>query len=310
MKSIRYLFFVLFIPFFWVTPSQAELIQQTNVRAFIDKMHKEHQFDKTELEELFKKIKLRPEVVRQMKKPAEGKPWYKYRPLFVNDRNIRQGKAFIKKHHAWLNKAQKSTGVPAEIITAILGIESRYGANTGKHRVLDTLATFAFSPTRRSRFFRKELIQFLLMTRTDNQDPLSPHGSYAGAMGMAQFMPSSFQQYAIDFDQSGTRDLNTVPDAIGSIANYFQKHHWKRGNPVSTPLTAYYPRTEKNIRHLLDYQITPQPKHKVTLVSLETPDSFEHWLVYQNFYVITRYNHSALYAMAVFQLAEALKPHD
>jgi len=309
VKSIHHLLFILF-SVFWANAALAEFTQQTNVRAFIAKMHEQHQFDKTQLENLFKQIKLRPEVIQQMQKPAEGKPWYKYRPLFVNDRNIRQGKAFMKKHHVWLKKAQESTGVPAEIMTAILGIESRYGANTGKHRVLDTLATFAFSPTRRSRFFRKELIQFLLMTRAEKQNPLTLHGSYAGAMGMAQFMPSSFQQYAIDFDHSGTRDLNTVPDAIGSIANYFQKHHWKSGHPVANPMTAYYPRTEKNIRHLLDYQVTPTPQHKVTLVSLETPEDFEHWLVYQNFYVITRYNHSALYAMAVFQLAEAIKSHD
>lgn len=254
-------------------------------------------------------------------RPAEAKPWHQYRPIFVTESRIRQGVEFWDKHAADLTRASDAYGVPPEIIVAILGVETRYGRYAGKHRVIDALATLAFDYPQRSAFFRKELLEYLLLTREEGMDPLALKGSYAGAMGKPQFISSSYRHYAVDFDGDGVRDLlNSTVDAIGSVANYFQRHQWRHGEPVvsraqaqgeqyrqlvelgikphieASRVTAYGVRVENDVPGLLG-----------ALIELETEQGSELWFGYQNFYVITRYNHSPLYAMAVYQLGQAIR---
>ena len=211
--------------------------------------------------------------------------------------------------------------MPEEIIVAILGVETRYGASAGKHRVIDALTTLAFDYPPRAAFFRSELAAYLLMTREEHMDPLGLKGSYAGAMGKPQFIASSYRHYAVDFDGDGVRDLlNSTADAIGSVANYFNRHNWQPGQPVVSPARvqgeAYRkilekgPKPHSEAPALADYGITvenPAPGLPGALIELETQNGREYWFGYQNFYVITRYNRSPLYAMAVHQLSQAIR---
>jgi membrane-bound lytic murein transglycosylase B len=299
------------------------LSQRADVQQFIKEMSSQYQFESKSLQQWFAKAKIRSSITRAMKRPAERKPWHQYRPIFITKKRIQGGKQFLKKYKKILAKAEKKYGVPAEIITAIIGVETFYGKLQGNYPVLDALSTLAFDYPPRAKFFRKELVQFLLMCREEKKDPKQFKGSYAGAMGMGQFIPSSFRDYAIDFDGDGKKDIWQNPaDAIGSVANYFKLHGWKSGEAVADIANAKVPlkipdplslEPIYSLKQMQKYGFT-LPKSKKTplpelmsLVVLEQKKQKDYWLTYPNFYVITRYNHSKLYSMAVFQLSEAIR---
>ncbi len=292
-------------------------------RSFIQEMAKKHKFKPKELEKLFAGVEHKPTIIEAISRPAESKPWYQYRPIFVTADRIREGVKFWNRHEKLLARAEKQYGVPPQIIVAIIGVETRFGRHSGNYRVLDALSTLAFDYPPRASFFRQELENFLLMTREEKRDPLQFTGSYAGAMGMPQFMPSSFLSYAVDFDTDGQRDLwDNTSDVIGSVANYFDRHHWHKGEPIASraTLNGTPPQT------LLDEGYKPSvpfsklktlgvkaqnnytDDSEVALIALESsPGQQQYWVTLHNFYVITRYNHSPLYAMAVYQLGEAIR---
>ena len=276
-------------------------------------------YSSTELKAILSEARVQKSILEAIANPAERKKWFEYRPIFIQKSRIDGGVDFQKKNKALLKKAHNKYGVNPDIITAIIGIETRYGRYTGKYRVLDALTTLAFHYPRRSKFFRKELIQFLTLTREEKIDPRNALGSYAGAMGMPQFISSSYRRYAVDFDQNGSRDLwNSKADVIGSVANYFSRHGWKKDGLVAIPAKA----TAKAFKELGHYNLKP-PSHtiaelkklgvtplakvddslKAELLTLELKDDVEFWIIFHNFYVITRYNHSSHYAMAAFQLS-------
>ena len=294
---------------------------------FIDYMVKKHKFDRTKLRRLFLKVKRRPDIIKAMNRQAESLPWYRYRKIFMTPGRINKGAVFWRKNAKTLAQAEKHFGVPARIIVAIIGVETFYGERAGKIRILESLTTLAFGYPRRARFFRRELVQFLLMTRQEGFNAARLKGSYAGAMGMPQFMPSSYRAYAYDFDKDGRRDLfNNHKDVIGSVANYFKTFGWKMGQPVivraSVRGSKYrrVPRPKSKFKpsftlaRLAAYGITPRSRSaqannrtKVALIKLKQRRGTDYWLGYRNFYVITRYNNSALYAMAVHQLSQAIE---
>ena len=304
-----------------IQTAQADIADRSDVQDFIDDMVKSHDFDRDELIKLFRKVSIKQSIIDAITRPAEAKPWYEYRPIFLTKSRIKDGVAFWKKHAKDLKRAEEEYGVPPEIIISIIGVESLYGKYKGKYRVLESLATLAFNYPKRSKFFRSELQEFLLMAREEERDALTVMGSYAGAMGKPQFIASSFRQYAVDFDKDGKRDLwDSTTDVIGSVANYFSRHHWKRGAPITSPASVtgkqYKSVVKKGIKprstiaELATKGITPKkdlPKNeKAALIELELKKGVEHWLGLTNFYVITRYNHSELYAMAVYQLSEEI----
>jgi len=276
---------------------------------------------------------LRPGIVAAMARPAEKvKPWRDYRPIFISDRRIADGRAFLARHREALAKVEADTGVPAEVIVAIIGVETSYGGNTGSWSVLDALYTLGFfypvsgDPAQvereaaRGRFFRDELAQVMLLAKEEGLDLAALKGSYAGAMGYGQFMPSSYRAYARDGDGDGRRDLfGSLPDVFASIANYFVAHGWQRDEPVvalaqAAPGTApFVPDTleaKYSLAELGDkgYRPTLAQGHdlKATLVTLEGRAGTEYWLGFRNFYAITRYNRSPMYALAVYQLSREI----
>jgi len=291
---------------------------------FIDEMVTEHAFDRAELKALFAQVEVKDSILKAISRPAEkSKPWYEYREIFLDQARINAGVAYWKKHADTLERAEKELGVPAEIILAILGVETRFGGNMGSFRVIDALSTLAFRYPPRSPFFRSELKNFLILTREEEMSQLEPVGSYAGAMGLGQFMPSSFREYAVDFDNDGHRDIwNNPTDAIGSIANYLRRHGWQpdqsivhrteyAGNDlpedlIDRGLKPTVTREELRKSGLSTDQL-PVGEDAITVFSLTQPDGEELWLGRQNFYAITRYNHSRMYAMAVIQLSEAIR---
>jgi membrane-bound lytic murein transglycosylase B len=301
------------------------LAQRADISTFIDSMVDKHQFQRQQLARLFNQATVYEKIIMAITRPAEAKPWYQYRPIFVTDKRIRGGVEFWDKNKALLEQAEQTFGVPAEIITAIIGVETFYGQHKGGYRVIDSLITLGFEYPKRGAFFRSELEQFLLMTREEDMDPLSVMGSYAGAMGQPQFISSSFRSYAIDFDKDGKRDLwHNTADVIGSVANYFKRHGWVAGEPIVSPAKV----SGKQIKSLVEKGIKPHSSvqalqqqgvkpgqrlpqdNQAALIELEQKNGFEYWLGMNNFYVITRYNHSPLYAMAVYQLGqEILKLH-
>lgn len=303
-------------------PAPASLAARPAVQAFIREMASKHGFDPNRLTALFGRAYAQPDIIAAITRPAEAKPWYAYRKIFLTSARIQGGVEFWRAHAAALARAEQAHGVPAEIIVAIIGVETRYGGNTGGHKVLEALATLAFDYPKRADFFRKELENYLLLTREEGIDPLSLRGSYAGAMGLAQFMPSSYRAYAVDFDGDGHRDLWSNPlDAIGSVANYLSTHRWQRGGPIATPakvqgnqyrtLLDQDLKPKHDVRDLSRYGVAPigrvNGENSAILLELEGEQGLEHWLGFHNFYVITRYNRSPLYAMAVYQLGQEIR---
>ncbi len=300
----------------------ANSLDTAKINQFVDEMVTKHGFNTNELRILFGGTQYSDSVLQAMSRPAEGLAWYKYRSIFLKEARIRQGVAFWKKHKATLDRAEAVYGVPPQIIIAIIGVETQYGQYKGNDKVMDSLATLAFHYPKRAEFFRSELEQFLLLTREQNVDPLSLKGSYAGAMGIPQFISSSYRNYAVDFDNDGKKDLWQNPvDAIGSVASYFNRHDWKAGELVTLPVNV----SGNKVARLIDKELKPDTrvdelgKYDVDLsmnlsqdalvkvMKFEQKKSDEYWLGLHNFYVITRYNHSPLYAMAVYQLSEAIK---
>lgn len=291
----------------------------------IDELVEEEGFDRAYLQTVFEDAKRKDSILEAIARPAEKtKPWYDYRKIFVTDKRERQGIEFFAEHKETLARAERETGVPAEIIVSVIGVETYYGRITGSYRVIDALSTLAFDYPRRSPFFTKELKNYLMLTRDQGLDPLEMKGSYAGAMGYGQFMPSSYREYAIDFDGDGLIDIWGNPvDAIGSVANYFKRHGWRTGEQVIAAATAepdvgeeWFVRTRADLKPKFTVAeftaagITAadnlDPAASAVAMKFELEDGYEYWLGLHNFYVTTRYNHSAMYAMSVYQLAERI----
>lgn len=313
---------LLTVPAFAATALDEQIVsERADVKLFIQEMVDKHHFDATKLTALFKDVTLKQKIVDTITRPAEAKPWHQYRPIFVTETRINEGVKFWNENEATLKAAEAKYGVPPEIIVAIIGVETRYGRHKGGYRVMDSLSTLAFAYPERAKFFRGELEQYLLLTREEKLDPLEIKGSYAGAMGKSQFISSSYRNYAVDFDGDGKRDLwNNNADAIGSIANYFQRHKWQAGGAVAAPAIVgsngiqqlvkegYKPHS--TVAELRQRGVTAKskvdPDALGALIELKTLAGREYWLGLNNFYVITRYNHSPLYAMAVHQLGQAI----
>lgn len=294
--------------------------KRKDVQGFIQQMVKKHKFNKQQLVNIFQAVKVRPQVMKHINKPLEKGPWQIYQMLFVSQWRIQHGVEFWNKYQTALNQAEQTFGVPASIIVATIGIETKYGQRTGGWRVIDALTNIGFSDSPRAAFFRKELEEFLLLTREQHLDPLKVMGSYAGAIGQPQFMPSSYRAYAVNFSKSGKIDLmHNEIDIIGSIANYYQKKGWTRNEPIAIQALIlgdryrYLARKEKisqplTIGELTKYGIVPKQKIiqdnlRVKVIELQNSFSKEYWLGFHNFDVIKRYNASDLYAMAVYQLS-------
>ncbi|BAO43206.1 lytic murein transglycosylase B [Thiolapillus brandeum] len=299
------------------------VLGDSRVNAFIDHMSKTQGFDAAELRKVLNKAQKRQDIIDRMNKPAEHTlNWGQYRRIFLQDKRIDQGAEFWKRNEETLNRAEQTYGVPPQFVVAIIGVETFYGRIAGKDRVLDALYTLAFHYPKRSKFFTAELEKYLILTRDEGLDPTLPKGSYAGAMGLGQFMPSSYLAYAVDFDGDGRRDIwNNEADAIGSVANYFARHGWKAGLPVTIPVSG----VNKTHGKFIDAGLKPRftlgqlrqaglsmdpalgDDLDTALIKLVTEKGPEYWAGLNNFYVITRYNHSELYAMAVYQLGERIR---
>jgi membrane-bound lytic murein transglycosylase B len=304
-------------------PAAALDVKHGEVKEFIAHMQEAYGFKVRPLRKLLSAAQLQPAILEAMERPAEkAKLWYEYRPIFLNERRIREGTDFWLAHRQALEQASERTGVAPEYLAAILGVETYYGRITGSYRVLDALCTLAFEFPPRAKFFRDELEQFLLLTRDLHLDPLAIKGSYAGAMGAPQFMPSNYRLYAVDADADGRVDLWTNwADVCASIGNYLKGHGWNAGEPVMIDATVTEDKPDGLDGRKLDLSESiatlktkgvafdsPLPlQAPALLIAADEPDG-THWRVgFNNFYVITRYNHSPLYAMAVFELAGALK---
>lgn len=325
MQYIRLSFTLILLIFSGFSYAQTALEQRQDVQEFIQHMAKAHQFNPTQLEQLFNTVTIQPSIIKAISRPAEAKPWYRYQRIFASDKRTQQGAAFWTAHKDALAKAETQYGVPAQVIIAVMGVETFYGQHQGNFKVIDALTTLAFDYPPRSKFFRKELEEYLLMTRENQLDPTRLHGSYAGAMGQAQFMPSSYRHYAVDFSGKHKIDLeNNTDDAIGSIANYLAKNGWQRNRPTAikakisgTQFHKVHGADKKHrkpsvtVAELQQYGIRAEtdltPDSKAVFITLEDEDKEEYWLGLNNFYVITRYNPSINYAMMVFTLSEDIK---
>jgi len=299
-------------------------------KTFINMMATKHGFERGYLNYLFSNTEATPFLKRMAytdafgrkktsKKPRAGR-WNRYRGNFLTERTISKGVQFWKENRVALMEAEKRYGVPQEYILGIIGVETRYGGNVGKNRAIDALAAMGFDNPRRGKYFRSELESYLLMTRQERLDPLKPMASYAGALGLCQFMPSNIKRYAVDHDKSGLVNLWTPADAIGSVANYFKKHGWSKGGTVAVRAnsvnTGYRTlktgfKSKHSLTRLRNKGVSAKSlgniSGKASLIKLNTYSGDELWLGGHNFYVITRYNHSSHYAMAVHQLADAIK---
>ena len=276
-----------------------------------------------QLEELFKDVEIKQNIIDAMERPAESTmTWTRYSKIFLTEKNIKKGVEFWQTHAEILARAEKEFAVAPEIIVATLGVETRYGSNTGNYRVIDALSTLALEYPRRSKYFTAELKNFLLLTDQNKLDPLGVTGSYAGAIGLPQFMPSSYRSYAVDFTNDGSSDLvNSIDDAIGSIASYYSKHGWKPGQPVSWSATSVSDqasklvvkkrKTDRSLKKLQKAGVVVQEKGfldaRVGLIKLSGDQGPEYRVAFDNFFVITRYNTSKMYATAVQLLGEEIK---
>ena len=297
-----------------------------NAQQFIDKMVNKHGFDRQQLQEILSQAKRLDSVLRLMDnqapttsvKPPSGPngAWLRYRKKFITPDNVQNGVVFWNQYEDALNRAWQVYGVPPEIIVGIIGVETRWGRVMGKTRILDALATLSFNYPRRAEYFSGELETFLLMARDEQDDPLNLKGSFAGAMGYGQFMPSSYTQYAVDFSGDGHINLWDPVDAIGSVANYFKAHGWVKGDQVAVMANGQAPglpngfKTKYSISQLAAAGLTPQQPlgnhQQASLLRLDVGTGYQYWYGLPNFYTITRYNHSTHYAMAVWQLGQAV----
>jgi membrane-bound lytic murein transglycosylase B len=312
---------------YWGSSIVGDYADYPALGTFTTEMADKYGLSREYLNGLFSQVKRKQWTLDYLAKesgPAAATPrpgaWTRYRSKFLTEQHISGGAAFWQQNAKTLQSASQRFGVPPEYIIGIIGVETQFGRNVGTHRVIDALTTLAFDYPRRADYFRDELEKFLVMAGREQIDPSKPVGSYAGAMGLGQFMPSSFLNWAIDFDQNRRCDLWEPKDAIGSVANYFSKHGWQRDRPVATPAMATKG-SAQNLETGYDTQYTLEmlssggirpissikTDESLRLLRLRANKGDEYWLGYQNFYVITRYNHSTHYAMAVHQLAQAIK---
>ncbi len=317
----------------WPTETDEELaihaaaetldLERPLVKAFIKKMADEHGFEATYISEVLSQSANKHSILKAISRPAEkSKEWFEYRPIFLTDKRINKGKEFIETHAVALQSAEDTYGVPKEVIAAIIGVETYYGKITGKYKVLDALVTLGFNYPPRANFFRKELEEFFLLSREEEFDATAVLGSYAGAMGNAQFISSSYRHWTADGDGDGKRDLwNSWPDAIHSVANYFSDHNWKKNQAVITSaklpedLKKSFTKTKVNlddhtIGTLQDLGIIFSTDLKrddpALLVVMQQEKNTDYFVAFNNFYTITRYNRSPMYALAVYQLSQEL----
>ncbi len=312
----------------FTAPSSAdnsESSENEKIKQFVQSMVDEHGFSAEYVESVLAKAQKNESILEAIARPWEAKPWHQYYPIFLTDKRLAKGLEFWQTHQDALTKAEKEIGVPAQIIVAIIGVETFYGTYKGKYSVLDALYTLGFYYPPRSKFFKSELEQLFLLSKEEGFEPSELLGSYAGAMGWGQFISSSYRHYAVDFDQDGVRDLlNNPVDAIGSVANYFKRHGWRNGEAVAFPVTV---ESEQDIQDFLGKDLTYKhqwndlqgkgiilpdgiqldQQQSVRLFAFEQTEGREYWLGLPNFYTITRYNHSPLYAMAVYQFSEQLR---
>lgn len=293
-------------------------------KKLIAEMVNDHQYDEKKLQRIFSKAKKKQSILDAISRPAERtKTWAEYRPMFVNKTRISKGLEFWKKHQEILKRSEQIYGVPPEIIVAIIGVETMYGRQGGSYRVIDALSTLAFDYPKRP-LFRRELISYLLLVRKYDLDPMKIKGSYAGAMGYGQFIPSSYMNYAVDFDGDGFKDIWTSSeDAIGSVANYIKRHGWKTGAPLVSRARV----NNKEVKEMANETLKPgktlaewqalgikaassedyESSQKAAFFKYQGRLGAEFWFGFDNFYTVTRYNHSRLYAMSVIQLADEIK---
>lgn len=314
----------LFCPALVFAAHQA-FIEKPDVKAFIEEMTAKHRFNKAKLTALFKTVKLQPQVIENASHPLEKETWGLYQRIFINDNYTIEGAAFRKKYHQSLVRAEEKYKIPGSIIIATLGVETKYGTHPGGFRVIDSLSNLAFTQQRRAAFFRGELEHFLLLTRENHLDPLAVQGSYAGAIGAPQFMPSSYRYYAASFSNKKHIDLiHSIDDSIASIGNYYQKHGWKKPHLVAIPVTVkgkkYLSLQNPDGTPIVfssadahQYGLSSQRKiptgYKVKLIALDGRQGTEYWLTFPDFDVIKSYNASNLYAMAVYQLSQSIVRH-
>lgn len=323
MRRLIWLGYSLLLLISFSSYSDTAFTERKDVQIFINSMVKQHHFNRKQLINTLNQVVLQPQIIESMDKPFEKKNWDVYRDLFLTAQRVKGGLDFWAANKESLERAHKRYGVPPEIIVAILGVETLYGERQGDNRVLDALATLAFNYPKRSTYFTKELKEYLLLCREHKVPATYYKGSYAGAMGKPQFMPSSYRYYAVDFNNKGHRDLVTDnADAIGSIANYFHKHGWKLNGGVAQPAKVsgwrskriqMNPRTANyNYTQLVAAGIKPitaAQNHpgRAGVIELLTDEGKEYWLAYPNFFVITRYNSSPQYALVVYLLSQQLK---
>lgn len=300
----------------------SDVLSLPEARAFVERLTEKQGFDRAELSALLAQSVLQEPILNAMNHQAEAKKWFEYRPIFIQQTRVDLGGDFVHQNRDLLTRVEAQYGVPAEVIASIIGVETRWGRFMGNYRVLDALVTLGFYYPRRAEFFQDELEHFFLLSREEELDPLELKGSYAGAMGMGQFIPSSYRNYAVDYDESGHRDLwSSVPDATASVANYLARHGWQPGQPVAVKAevkgdawkglrTSGIQRPTEPVSSFEKHGIVPltavDTDLPATFLVLDGKDAPEFWLVLENFYVITRYNRSSMYAMAVYQLSELI----
>lgn len=322
MRFMGLILLSLFVSTFAVA-SLYDPAKRQDVADFIEEMVRDQGLERDQLQKLFSEAQKRQDILDLIARPAERVlEWHEYREIFVTTQRINAGKKFMEQYADALQRAEQEYGVSPEIITSIIGVETFYGRNKGRHRVIDALSTLTFDYPPRAPFFRRQLIEFLNLSNRHGLNPRVPMGSYAGAMGYPQFIPTSYRDFAVDFDGDGFADIWTNPvDAIGSVGSYFKAHGWQSGQPVV--MTAQLKNASElpelrinrfNLQPLADLQaagIVPEkklpPETKVLPMAFALKDGELHLLGLQNFYVITRYNHSRMYALAVTELAEALR---
>jgi len=295
---------------------------------FVKRAVSEHGLDGAEVRALLGEAEYKQSIVDAISRPAEGKLWHEYRPIFLTDKRINEGIDFWLENRELIASASKKFGVDEEIIVAIIGVETFYGRITGSYRTIDALVTLGFYypqglASDRSPFFSAELMHYIQLASEEGLPVVKVTGSYAGAMGMGQFMPSSYREYAVDFDGDGSRDLwRSTADVVGSVANYLHRHGWQPGQPVTrralasgdaafdeistrnfTPTLSVAQWAEKGFRS--SSELSPQLPAAVLKLVEEERNTY--WLTFKNFYVITRYNRSPRYAMAVYALSQEIK---
>jgi len=335
MKKVIIFFFMMTLIL-----SAKNYTKNPNTVAFINKLVKKYDYKRSYLNKLFSNVKVQKSALRAFI-PREKRrrikdtrteaqkakarelyrkygPWERYSRLILHPSHVKKGVAFVKNYQETFNKVEKKYGVPKEYIAAIIGVESNYGKNVGKYPVFDTLTTLAFEKNRRNKFFKKEFMSFMHLCKVQKINPKNVYGSYAGAIGLGQFIPSNYEAYGVDFNGDGRVTLQKKQDAIASVANYFKQNGWRSGEPVATRVSYEGKRFR---RYKTGYKKTYERKYlkgiapkswwkyngKVRLIKLEKKKYDELWYGAKNFFVITRYNHSAYYAMAVHQLAEKIK---